>query len=384
MMFPFRNGWMRRFLFLLLTCSLSSLSCIATRVDTDFRTTIDGEGNLHRVTEFAVYRFDTDTETEATTRLAINSEEALEYLSRNYLLPDSREWSITFELIDSVYYFRAERDFPYPQEGFSDCVRYASEGGGESKNQVEFSRRSGFFSTTHIYREVFADVVSAPEALAELRHGVDSLKQAVISAMSKELGGDEGTASQFVEALEEHYSKPLLGLFETLYHNPTAFDSAEAAYKEETKGLQERLGELYRQTGASPVAVIAFRKKLDVVLSEEEKRFEDSLERKGVALFGAYGYDFEKPFKFRSEVLMPAGVVATNASTKEGRLLKWEFDNLDFWGKEFQLYAESRELHWFRIIIVVLGVVVIVGAVILLVLRRPRRAEPAAPAEPGV
>ncbi|KPJ48897.1 MAG: hypothetical protein AMJ41_03995, partial [candidate division Zixibacteria bacterium DG_27] len=380
MFFPHKNRAVR-LSFLLLIFSLFSLSCITTRVDTNFRTEIDKEGNLRRVIEFAVYRFDTEAEKDSVTRLSISSEEALDYLSENYLLPDSREWNITFELIDSVYYFRADREFPYPEGGFSDYLRYAPDDGGESKNRMEFSRRSGFFSTTYTYQEVFTDIIDAEKALAEVTTGIHSLKQAIISGMSKELGENEKTAQEFATALEEHYSKPLFQLFETLYYNPTEFDSAEAVYREESENLQDKLAELYRQGGASPVAVLAFRKKLGSLLSEEQKQFEGYLERRGVVLFGAYGYDFENLFNFRCEVLMPAGVVATNASAREGNLLTWEFDNFNFWGKEYRLYAESRELHWFRIIIVTLGAVVIIGVVVFIILRRPKRVKPPAPPE---
>lgn len=383
-MFLSNKNWTMRLAFLFLGFSLLCCSCITTRVDTNFRTEIDKEGNFHRVMEFAVYRFDTEAEKGSTTRLAISSEEALDYLSENYLLPDSREWNITFELIDSVYYFRADREFSYPEGGFSDYLRYAPDNGGESKNRVEFSRRTGFFSTTYTYQEVFTDIIDAEKALAEVTTGIDSLKQAIISGMSKELGGNEKTAQEFATAVEEHYCKPLLQLFETLYYNPTEFDSAEAIYKRETENLQDKLVELYRQGGASPVAVLAFRKKLDSLLSEEQKQFEDYLERRGVVLFGAYGYDFENPFNFRCEVLMPAGVVATNASTKEANRLVWEFDNLDLWGKEFSLYAESRELHWLRIIIVTLGAVVIIGLVVFIILRRPKRGKLPTPSETSV
>jgi len=272
-------------------------------------------------------------------------------------------------------------EFLYPEEGFSDYLRYVSDDGGESKNRVEFLRRQGFFSTTYTYQELFTDALDAQKALAEVGTGLDSLKQAIIAGMSKELGGNEKTAREFATAVEEHYTKPLLELFETLYYNPTAFDSAEKVYQEEKDNLREKLAELYRQAGASPVAVLSFRKKLDSLLTQEQEAFEDFLDRKGVILSGAYSFDFENPFRFRSEVLMPAGVVATNASTKEGNLLAWEFDNLDFWGKEYRLYAESRELHWFRIIVVVLGFVVIVGVVVFIILRRPRAAEPAPPSD---
>jgi len=83
--------------------------------------------------------------------------------------------------------------------------------------------------------------------LPEVRTGIDSLKQAIISGMSKEIGGNEKTAQEFATAVEEHYCKPLLQLFETLYYNPTEFDSAEAIYKRETENLQDKLVELYRQ-----------------------------------------------------------------------------------------------------------------------------------------
>jgi hypothetical protein len=383
MFFPDKNRTIR-LAFLFLVFSLLFLSCVTTRVDTNFRTEIDKEGKFRRVIEFAVYRFDTEGEKTSTTRLAVSSEEALEYLSENYLLPDSRKWNITFELIDSVYYFRADREFSYPQEGFSDYVRYAPDHGGESKNRVEFSREAGFFSTTYTYQEVFTDIIDAEKTLAEATTGIDSLKEAIISGMSKELGENEKSAQKFAAAVEEHCVKPLLKLFETLYYNPTEFDSAEALYKRETEKLQDELVELYRQGKASPVAVLAFRKKLDSLLSQEQKQFEDYLERRGVVLFGAYGCDFDNLFNFRCGVLMPAAVIATNASVKNDNLLSWEFDNLDFWGKQFLLYAESRELHWLRIVIVTLGAVAVIGVVVFIILKRPKRARPPAPPETSV
>ncbi|MBD3169815.1 MAG: hypothetical protein GF307_10060 [candidate division Zixibacteria bacterium] len=342
--------------------------CISWNVDTILKSKVHADASLEREGRIVLTQFDTDS-LENRFKTEIDTAEARAYIDDNYVIPVESASLTDFELHpDSTYSARWSLETKHYDDWISDYRRLGSDSGVFSGNRVMVEKNGGFFKTSYEYKEVFYDGLQADSIIMYLPEILPKAEEAFFGQLSKRAPSRSSAAaleraSDTLNVIVTQFWDDMFGHF--LYDNSLDADFEEF-FESRRDSVAVTIGEILEDyPGGS-----GFSRELIVdAIKESEDAIDDGLRERGVSIWGAYNSFSDDRYIFALELEIPGRVEATNADSIDGNRLRWNFSNQEFRAGELLLFASSSEYHWFRLVLVLIGVVLIIWLIVYIARR---------------
>lgn len=292
-----------------------------------------------------------------TTRFIGDSEERKNELQRQYELPlggtwktESKEWNGGNGVRYQEFVYQVERRCEDGCPPFSDHVRRAESSERTARNEIRVVVRNYLFVKTFAYEERFRDIVTRAEMEQGVRKLYDSTVETIARALVTER--DDRVPSAQVSAAIRTSFDPLLEKYLGILHregwrpfanNGTLSEELEAQFN--TESIAERIATAVppppgKDDGAWRLTIVRVLEQVEKVEPEPAV---------GEMFSGSYGFQLFSRYAFAIDASLPGTLVETNATSREGGLLKWTFTPDAFFIDDYVLRARSRIVYPLRI-----------------------------------
>ncbi len=210
-----------------------------------------------------------------------------------------------------------------------------------SKNQVEVSKKRGFFKSTVEYREVFQN-----RGIIELL--LRDLKKEVIRSSDVTLSGAAPSGTPEAPAAAEDAALP-----------PSNVTSEATSPAVQLANPEVPAG---GEAAGAPVPAVTIEGQL-LAPQRVEMLAKEKLTKEILA-----------QFKFHSEVTLPGKIFSTNAMRSVGNTAVWDFTAADFQNdlSQYTLEVKSEMVEWKFLVVIICAVALVLFGVGSAVVKRPK------------
>jgi len=275
----------------------------------------------------------------------------------------------------STHIYSVRKQYGVNEEIPADHVRRGETAGRVVENDIAVSVQDRFFVKAFGFRESFRDVGGKEKALAAWRRLYPAWVQEFAEILESQLDGVSAVqANQAIKSIYDPWFNGFMGSLQT--EDKTFFESHEEELDElfelfEEEGLVREL--MIRLPPPTPEQTESWREALVAAYEKMEEFSEELTEDKEVeeALFGVYGITLLS-YGFKETVSLPGVILSTNATSRQGNVMTWEFDESDFRLQDYVLEAHSRLVYPRRIAFAG-GIIAMIGLALFAAARRKRR-----------
>ncbi|MBI3011448.1 MAG: hypothetical protein HYY58_03015 [Candidatus Omnitrophica bacterium] len=259
----------------------------------------------------------------------------------------------------------------------SDFVRKAEASDRTARNQIRMAVQNYGFVKMFNYEERFRDIVTTERFEAAARKLYAGWVEHFAGHLAEE-SHDSISPAQAREKLKAAFDPLLVMFLSGLRREGKAFGESKTFKDELEPSLQEeRIVAEVVGIFPSPSAeqADAWREGITRAFSKANDMLSNwwddtPLEEE---LFGVHGFHLFQDYGFEVTLSLPGRVVESNATKREGGVLKWEFDNDDFVLEDYVIHARSRLVYSDRIAVVGGTLFVLLVVLSIATLRRRKR-----------
>jgi len=350
------------FLLCLLMVALCASGC---QIDFEADTVVAPDGSVTRTTRYIAG--DSDKE-EIETDYTLPPGGAWEtQTTTSYNAYTKKDEEVRTHIYSVTKQYRAGERIP------SDHVRRGKTEGRVVENDIEVFVQDQFFMKVFGFRESFRDVGGKEKALAAVRRLYPTWVKEFSEILESKLDGVSAVqANQAIRSISDPWFNRFI---ESLQVGDSTFiESHEEELNElsEKDGLVREL--MVRLPPPTPEQTETWREALVAAYEQMEESSEGLWEDMEVAeaLFGVYGFTLFQSYGFKETVSLPGVILSTNATSRQGNVMIWEFEKSDFRLQDYVLEARSRLIYPWRIAFAG-GIIGIIGLALFAFARRKRR-----------
>lgn len=326
----------------LLLFSLSSIFFCGCYVDLTTVTKINDDGSGLRITTYTA-----------------PGQSERDELKDRYLLPEGGSWAEDYRISKGdKYTYEVKREFKDINTLPPDYIRKGAVMDRVSMNNFSLKINKGLIFTTYEYEEVFRDSTNKKKVEDFCNNWYGHALE--VSANNVAEAFPETVKKEDFQAYLDKIYRPFFDYFVSMFLNQgfkVFEDENNKVFRERMRECEEAYSEssftesaanyiLSQKKGGDRQIIIEKLKQAYKKSNEELDSYSEGIsDRNYEDAFGVYGYPLFMKYSFYASVAMPGEIISSNAKEIKSNVAKWDFDNFDFFLKDYKMEVKSRKLN---------------------------------------